>query len=95
MNVRVEQPLPPTPLHLLRFHTSPVTALARSDDNERIYSADLSGRAVVTSARSLRAITIWNPHSDSVLGIEEWDEFILTSVVYRHLFLFVYMVLII
>ena len=80
-NSRMNATLAPTPLHLLRFHTSPVTALARSNDNERIYSADSSGRAVVTSARSLRAITIWNPHSDSVLGIEEWDdEFILTSV---------------
>src|SRR5260221_13030311 len=73
-----EQPLPPTPLHLFRSHSSPVTALALSDDNERIYSADSSGKVAITSSRSLRAIAIWNAHKDSVLGVEEWDNFIIT-----------------
>jgi WD40 repeat protein len=75
-----EQPLPPTPLHLFRSHSSPVTALAWSDDNERIYSADSSGKVAVTSSRSLRAITIWNAHKESVLGVEEWDDLIITFV---------------
>ena len=71
-------PLPPTPLHLLRSHSSPITALAWSDDNERIYSADSSGKVVVTSTRSLRTITAWNAHTDSILGVEEWDTYIVT-----------------
>lgn len=77
------QPLPPTPLHILRSHASPLSAIAWSDDDERIYSADISGKVIVTSTRSLRAITAWTAHSDSILGVEEWDEFIITSV-YRH-----------
>ncbi|KAF9532526.1 WD40-repeat-containing domain protein [Crepidotus variabilis] len=74
----MEQPLPPTPLHLLRVHSSPVTAIAYSDDNERIYSGDTSGKVVVTSTRSLRAIASWNAHTDSVLGVEEWDYQVIT-----------------
>ena len=74
-----DQPLPPSPLHLLRSHSSPLTAVTFSDDNERIYSADSSGKVVVTSSRTLRAITIWNAHKESILGVEEWDDLIITS----------------
>ena len=73
-----ESPPPPTPLHLLRSHLHPISALAWSDDNERIYSADTSGKIVVTSTRSLRTITAWNAHTDSILGVEEWDKYILS-----------------
>ena len=73
-------PPPPTPQHILRSHSSPISALSVSGDNERIYSADASGKVVVTSTGSLRAITQWNAHTDSVLGVEEWDSYILTYV---------------
>lgn len=33
---------------------------------------------MVTSTRSLRAITAWNPHGDSILGVEEWETQIVT-----------------
>ncbi|KIM39791.1 hypothetical protein M413DRAFT_28978 [Hebeloma cylindrosporum] len=69
---------PPTPLHLLRSHSHPISALALSDDNERIYSADTSGKISVTSTRSLRAITTWDAHTDSILGVEEWDKYIVS-----------------
>jgi WD40 repeat protein len=49
-----------------------------SGDNERIYSGDASGKVVVTSTGSLRAITQWNAHTDSILGVEEWDDQIVT-----------------
>ncbi|KAF5327014.1 hypothetical protein D9619_004885 [Psilocybe cf. subviscida] len=71
-------PPAPTPLHLLRSHSSAITALACSSDNERIYSADASGKVVITSTRSLRAIAAWNAHTDSILGVEEWNQFIVT-----------------
>jgi len=77
-------PLPPTPRHLLRSHSSSLTAVAWSDDNERIYSADSSGKVVVTSSGSLRPITAWNAHTDSVLGVEEWDGYIITLVTASH-----------
>ena len=71
---------PPTPQHILRLHPSPISALSTSGDNERIYSGDASGKVIVTSTRSLRAITQWNAHTDSILGVEEWDKYIVTYV---------------
>lgn len=75
-----DAPLAPTPLHLLRSHSAPISALAWSADNERIYIADAMGKVVATSTRSLRAITAWAAHTDSVLGVEEWDKYIVTYV---------------
>jgi hypothetical protein len=83
---RTQQPMsappPPTPLaqHILRSHSSPISALSVSGDNERIYSGDASGKVVVTSTGSLRAITQWNAHTDSILGVEEWDDHIVMYV---------------
>ena len=77
---RMSAPSPPTPQHILRSHSSPICALSVSGDNERIYSGDASGKIVVTSTGSLRAITQWNAHTDSILGVEEWDDRILTYV---------------
>jgi hypothetical protein len=75
-----DAPLAPTPLHLLRSHSAPISALAWSADNERIYTADAVGKVVVTSTRSLRAIAAWAAHTDSVLGVEEWARYIVTCV---------------
>jgi WD40 repeat protein len=68
----------PSPIHLLRSHTAQLTALAFSDDNERIYSGDASGLVVVTSTRSLRAIASWKAHSNGLLGVEEWKNRVIT-----------------
>ncbi|EGN98932.1 hypothetical protein SERLA73DRAFT_168506 [Serpula lacrymans var. lacrymans S7.3] len=71
-------PPPPSPVHLLRSHFSPVNVLSFSNDNERLYSGDTSGLVVITSTRSLRAIASWKAHSDGLLGVEEWDAHIIT-----------------
>ncbi|KAF8071996.1 WD-40 repeat-containing protein [Lyophyllum atratum] len=71
-------PPPAAPTHLLRTHSTPIHALSISPDNERLYSGDASGLVVVTSTRSLRPITSWNPHEDALLGIEEWGNHIIT-----------------
>ncbi|KAF5342066.1 hypothetical protein D9611_001570 [Ephemerocybe angulata] len=71
-------PPPAAPTHLLRSHSDSISALWISEDNERIYSGDSSGKVVATSTRSLRAITLWNPHSDSILGVEEFGPHIIT-----------------
>ncbi|KAI0321778.1 WD40 repeat-like protein [Amylostereum chailletii] len=71
-------PPPPTPVHLIRAHSHPLSALFVSEDNERIYSGDASGRVVVTSTRSLRALVAWNPHSDGLLGLQEHRNQIIT-----------------
>jgi len=76
-------PSPAAPNHLLRLHSYPVSALEVSPDNKRIYSGDSSGLVVITSSRTLRAIAQWRAHSDSLLGIEEWGDQIITYVLVR------------
>jgi hypothetical protein len=71
-------PLPPSPSHLLRSHSTQLSALAISDDNERLYSGDVSGLVVITSTRSLRAIASWKAHTNGLLGVEEWINGIIT-----------------
>lgn len=71
-------PPPAAPNHLLRLHSQPVSALAFSEDNTRLYSGDSSGLVVVTSTWTLRPIAKWQPHSDGLLGIEEWHDEIIT-----------------
>ncbi|KAG2037649.1 WD-40 repeat-containing protein [Suillus americanus] len=68
----------PSPIHLLRSHSSAVSTLFISTDNERIYSGDSAGQAIVTSTRSLRPLASWTAHTDSLLGIEEWGSQIIT-----------------
>jgi hypothetical protein len=69
---------PPTPIHLLRSHSSSLSALSFSDDNERLYSGDISGLVVVTSTSSLRPVASWKAHTDGLLGVEEWGNHIIT-----------------
>jgi hypothetical protein len=70
----------PPPLHIIRLHTSAISALFISGDNERIYSGDISGFVVITSTRSLRPAASWKAHTDGLLGIEEWGKQVITSV---------------
>jgi hypothetical protein len=70
----------PPPLHIIRSHTSAISALFISSDNERIFSGDISGLVVITSTRSLRSMASWKAHTDGLLGIEEWGRRVITSV---------------
>ncbi|KAF9496799.1 WD-40 repeat-containing protein [Pleurotus eryngii] len=69
---------PPVPEHLLRSHSTSVTAVHISEDNERLYSGDSSGLVIITSTRTLRALAKWPAHTDSLLGIEEWSGRVIT-----------------
>ena len=72
---------PPPPSHILRSHSAPLTCVSFSSDNERLYSGDASGLVVITSTRSLRAVASWQPHTNGLLGVEEWEDRIMTSVI--------------
>ena len=72
------KPPPPSPTHILRTHTAAVRVLAFSDDNDRLYSGDAEGTVVITNTRSLRPLAVWRAHSDGLLGVQEWDEHIIT-----------------
>ena len=80
LDVRFMTTSAPPPLHIIRSHTSAISALFISDDNERIYSGDISGLAVITSTRSLRPLASWKAHTDGLLGLEEWGNQVITSV---------------
>ncbi|PAV16243.1 WD-40 repeat-containing [Pyrrhoderma noxium] len=69
---------PPSPSHVLRVHAANVNTVEFSSDNERLYSADVSGTVVITSTRTLRPIASWKAHTDSVLRVQEWDTNIIT-----------------
>ncbi|KAI0073470.1 WD-40 repeat-containing protein [Panus rudis PR-1116 ss-1] len=69
---------PSSPLHLLRTHLANPNALWISEDNERVYSGDASGSVVVTSTRTIRSIASWKAHTDGILGVQEWGDYILT-----------------
>ncbi|KAI9513313.1 WD40 repeat-like protein [Russula earlei] len=62
----------PPPLHIIRAHSSAISALFISDDNERLYSGDTSGSVAITSTRSLRPLASWAAHADGLLGVQEW-----------------------
>ncbi|KAK7683445.1 hypothetical protein QCA50_013277 [Cerrena zonata] len=68
----------PNPIHLLRPHSSRINALWFSEDNERLYSGDTSGMVIITSTRTLRSIASWKAHDEGILGIQEWDDSVLT-----------------
>ncbi|KAI0779107.1 WD-40 repeat-containing protein [Irpex lacteus] len=68
----------PTPLHLLRTHLAAVNCLSFSSDNERLYSADADGHVVVSSTRSLRLLAQWKAHTNSILGVQEWEGQVIT-----------------
>ncbi|KZT02625.1 WD-40 repeat-containing protein [Laetiporus sulphureus 93-53] len=72
------KPPPPSPSHVLRTHAAAVCAIYFSDDNERLYSGDASGRVVITNTRTLRPSAVWDAHTDSILGIQEWEDHIIT-----------------
>jgi hypothetical protein len=71
---------PPTPSHILRSHACSISALYISPDNERLYSGDSSGLVNITSTRTLRATSSWKAHSDSILGVQESANLIVTLV---------------
>ena len=73
-------PHAPPPSHIVRVHTSQISVMSFSTDNERLYSGDLSGTVVITSTRTLRSISAWAAHTDGLLGVEEWQSQIITYV---------------
>ncbi|KAF9039678.1 WD40 repeat-like protein [Hymenopellis radicata] len=71
--------VPPPPIHILRTHTAPVTALFISGDNERIYSGDFAGWVICTLTRTLRPVVSWKAHEDGLLGVQECGEHVITQ----------------
>jgi hypothetical protein len=71
---------PPPPLHILRLNKGQVSALSFSEDNERLYLGDQQGYVALVSTRTMRPIAFWRAHTDGLLGVEEWDQSIVTHI---------------
>ena len=66
-------PPPPSPKHILRSHRDQIASLYISNDNERLYSGDVTGLVVLTATRTLRALVSWRAHSSAILAAREWE----------------------
>ena len=66
-------PPPPSPKHILRSHRDQITSLHISDDNERLYSGDITGLVVMTATRTLRTLVAWKAHANAILTVKEWE----------------------
>jgi WD40 repeat protein len=66
-------PSPPSPKHILRSHRDQITSLHLSDDNERLYSGDITGLVVLTATRTLRTLVLWKAHTNGILAVKEWE----------------------
>ncbi|KAG8747319.1 ASTRA complex subunit [Ceratobasidium sp. 414] len=69
---------PPPPFRVLRAHTVQINTLQFTLDNEYLITGDSSGRVTVTSTRTWRPVADWAAHTDSVLGVQEWEDQVIT-----------------
>ncbi|KAG9086569.1 ASTRA complex subunit [Ceratobasidium sp. 370] len=69
---------PPPPFRILRTHTVQINTLQFTPDNEYLVAGDSSGRVTVTSTRTWRPVADWAAHTDSVLGVQEWEDQLIT-----------------
>jgi hypothetical protein len=61
------------PKHILRSHGDQIASLYISDDNERLYSGDITGLVALTATRTLRALVSWKAHANAILTVKEWE----------------------
>ncbi|KAG8955637.1 ASTRA complex subunit [Tulasnella sp. 424] len=77
-------PSPPPPIRILRSHAAQINAVSFSPldlegkTNERLYTGDADGLVVVTSTRTFRALASWKAHNNGLLGVQEWEDSIIT-----------------
>ncbi|KAJ1308077.1 hypothetical protein OPQ81_002142 [Rhizoctonia solani] len=69
---------PPSPFKVLRTHGVQINTICFSPDNEFLAIGDSSGRVSITSTRTFRPVADWSAHTDSILGVQEWDGQIIT-----------------
>ncbi|KAL7420469.1 Astra associated protein 1 Asa1 [Cryptotrichosporon argae] len=69
----------PIPLHTLRTHRTPLSALHFGAGNALLYAGDQDGWVSVTDTRARRAVCFWRAHDGGILGLEEWDGQLITQ----------------
>lgn len=82
-------PSPPPPARILRSHTAQINTIVFSPvdlegrTNERLYTGDADGIVIITSTRTFRALASWKAHEKGLLGIQEWEDSVITYVCAR------------
>ena len=66
-------PPSPSPKPILGSHRDQIASLHISDDNETLYSGDITGLVASTATRTLRALVAWKTHVNAILAVKEWE----------------------
>ncbi|KAG8899800.1 ASTRA complex subunit [Tulasnella sp. 408] len=75
---------PPPPIRVLRSHAAQINAVSLSTldlegkTNERLYTGDADGLVVITSTRTFRALASWKAHGNGLLGVQEWEDSVIS-----------------
>lgn len=69
----IDMPAAPAPFHILRNHSSPLSALSINPSNTLLYTGDQDGNVGITDLSSRRVVRLWKAHNESILSVEEWN----------------------
>jgi WD40 repeat protein len=69
----MKMPAAPAPFHILRNHSSPLSALSINPSNTLLYSGDQDGNVGITDLSSRRVVRLWKAQTESILSVEEWN----------------------
>lgn len=64
---------PPTPFHVLRNHSAPLSTVSFNSGNTLLYAGDQDGTVSITDLKSRRTTSLWKAHEGGVLSVEEWN----------------------
>ncbi|KAF2208922.1 hypothetical protein CERZMDRAFT_48208 [Cercospora zeae-maydis SCOH1-5] len=65
---------PAQPTYIFRGHTAQIHAVHFFRRNTRLLTGDANGWAVLWKISSKRAVAVWRPHNNTILGVGSWDE---------------------
>ena len=67
--------LPPAqPTYVLRGHAAQIHALHFMRGNSRLLTGDADGWVVCWDVTYKRAVAVWRPHQNAILGLGDWEE---------------------
>lgn len=73
-SIQSSEQLPAQPAYVLRGHSAQIHAIHFWRQNSRLLTGDADGFVVVWSTTTKRAVTVWKPHSNTILGLGSWDD---------------------
>ncbi|KXT03350.1 hypothetical protein AC578_3959 [Pseudocercospora eumusae] len=65
---------PAQPAYVLRGHSAQVHAVRFLRHNTRLLTGDACGWVVLWSKSTKRAAAVWKAHSNTILGLRDWDD---------------------